>query len=84
MDVRIDSTKNKLYASPVEDSNITVIITNLGTSEDNFVVNVDTTEASDWFSIGVNRLSLVLQSGESGSVVSRSARYRDIAGGSAE
>lgn len=68
MDVRIDSTKNKLYASPVEDSNITVIITNLGTSEDNFVVNVDTTEASDWFSIGVNRLSLVLQSGESGSV----------------
>jgi len=68
MDVTIDSTKNKLYASPVEDSNITLIITNLGTSEDNFVVNVDTSEASDWFSIGIDKLSLVLQSGESGTV----------------
>ncbi len=67
-EVSIDSTKNKIYASPIEDSNITLIITNLGTTGDNFIIDVDTSEVSDWFSIGISTLSMNLDSGESGIV----------------
>ena len=69
MDVSIDSTQNKVYASPVEDSSITMIITNLGTSSDNFIISLDTSDVNDWFGIGIDKLSLNLNAGESGSAI---------------
>ena len=68
-EISIDSTSNKIYASPIEDTNMSLILTNLGTTSDTFLVNIDNENASDWFSVNIDYLSLNLDSGESGTVV---------------
>ena len=77
-EVTIDSTEDRIVASPLEGSNLTIQVTNLGTSTETFVANIDNTQVSDWFTIGVDTLSLTLDAGQSGSIT---LSAREIASG---
>ena len=44
------------------------MVTNLGTSSETFVANIDNSELSDYFTVSVDKLTLTLDSGESGSI----------------
>ena len=67
-EVLVDSSEDRIIASPLSDSNLTVLITNLGTSTETFVANIDNSQVNDWFTISVDTLSLTLESGQSGSI----------------
>ena len=67
--VLVDSSEDRLIASPLGDSNITIMVTNLGTSTETFVAEINNSEVSDWFAISVDKLSLTLDSGQSGNLV---------------
>ena len=67
--VLVDSSEDRLIASPLGDSNITIMVTNLGTSTETFVAEINNSEVSDWFTISVDKLSLTLDSGQSGNLV---------------
>ena len=77
-EVTIDSTEDRIVASPLEGSNLTIQVTNLGTSTETFVANIDNSQVSDWFTIGVNTLSVTLESGQSGNII---LTAREIASG---
>ena len=67
-EVSIDAGTDRIIASPVSDSNLTLMVTNLGTSTQTFIADINSTEASDFFSISVDKLSLTLAPGESGTI----------------
>ena len=67
-EVSIDAGTDRIIASPVSDTNLTLMVTNLGTSTQTFIADINSTEASDFFSISVDKLSLTLASGESGTI----------------
>ena len=67
-EVLIDSSGDSIIASPLGDSNLTIMVTNLGTSSGTFVADINNSMVSDWFTISVDKLSLTLESGESGSI----------------
>ena len=68
IEVVLGAVENSIIASPIDYSNLSVMITNLGTVQETFVVEIDNELASEWFSISVDALSLTLESGESGSI----------------
>ena len=47
---------------------MSVQITNLGTSQETFVINLDTEESSDYFDISISTLSTTLEPGASESI----------------
>ena len=67
-EVTIDSSKDRIIASPVADSNLTLMVSNLGTSNQTFIANINSEQVSDFFSISVDKLTLSLGPGESGSI----------------
>ena len=67
-EVMVDSIEDRIVASPIGDSNLSIMVTNLGTSTETFVANINNSQVSDWFTISVNTLSLTLDSGESGTI----------------
>jgi uncharacterized membrane protein len=77
-EVLIDSSEDRIIASPLGSSNLTVMITNLGTSTETFVATVNNTQVSDWFTISVDTLSLNLAAGQSGTIT---ITAREIAAG---
>ena len=64
----IDAGTDRIIASPVSESNLTMMVTNLGTSTQTFVADIESTQVSDFFSISVDKLTLTLGSGESGTI----------------
>ena len=68
-EVMVDSTEDRIIASPLGDSSLTVMVTNLGTSTETFVAEINNSELSDWFTISVDTLSLTLDAGQSGDLV---------------
>ena len=67
-EVSIDAGSDRIIASPVGESNLTMMVTNLGTSTQTFVADIDNNQVSDYFSISVDKLTLTLASGESGTI----------------
>ena len=66
--VSLDSSKDRIVASPTAQNDMSVQITNLGTSQETFVINLDTEESSDYFDISISTLSTTLEPGASESV----------------
>ena len=77
-EVVIDSSEDRIVASPLGNSNLTMQITNLGTSTETFVANINNSQVSDWFTISVDVLSLTLDAGQSGSIT---ISAREVAAG---
>jgi uncharacterized membrane protein len=77
-EVMIDSSEDRIIASPLGDANLTLMVTNLGTSTETFVADINNSALSDWFTISVDTLSLNLDSGQSGSIT---ISAREIASG---
>ena len=77
-EVMIDTSQDRIVASPLEGANLTLMITNLGTSTETFVANINNSQVSDWFTVSVDKLSVNLAAGESGSIL---ISAREIAGG---
>ena len=67
-EVMVDSSEDRIIASPLGDSSLTLMVTNLGTSTETFVADINNSAVSDWFTISVDTLSLNLDSGQSGSI----------------
>ena len=67
-EVSIDAGTDRIIASPVSESNLTMMVTNLGTSTQTFVADINNSQVSDFFSISVDKLTLTLASGESGTI----------------
>ena len=67
-EVMVDSSEDRIIASPLGDSSLTIMVTNLGTSTETFVADINNSAVSDWFTISVDTLSLSLDSGQSGSI----------------
>ena len=77
-EVLIDSSEDRIIASPLGNSNLTLQVTNLGTSTETFVANINNSQVSDWFTISVDVLSLTLDAGQSGTIT---ISAREIASG---
>ena len=77
-EVMVDSSEDRIIASPLGDSSLTLMVTNLGTSTETFVADINNSAVSDWFTISVDKLSLSLDSGQSGSIT---ITAREIASG---
>ena len=77
-EVMVDSSEDRIIASPLGDSSLTLMVTNLGTSTETFVADINNSAVSDWFTISVDTLSLNLESGQSGSIT---ITAREIASG---
>ena len=77
-EVMVDSSEDRIIASPLGDSSLTIMVTNLGTSTETFVADINNSAVSDWFTISVDKLSLSLDSGQSGSIT---ITAREIASG---
>ena len=77
-EVMVDSSEDRIIASPLGDSSLTLMVTNLGTSTETFVADINNSAVSDWFTISVDTLSLSLESGQSGSIT---ITAREIASG---
>ena len=77
-EVMVDSSEDRIIASPLGDSSLTIMVTNLGTSTETFVADINNSAVSDWFTISVDTLSLNLDSGQSGSIT---ITAREIASG---
>ena len=59
-EVSIDAGSDRIIASPVSESNLTLMVTNLGTSTQTFVADINNSQVSDFFSISVDKLTLTL------------------------
>ena len=57
-EVMVDSSEDRIIASPLGDSSLTIMVTNLGTSTETFVADINNSAVSDWFTISVDTLSL--------------------------
>ena len=77
-EVMVDSSEDRIIASPLGDSSLTLMVTNLGTSTETFVADINNSAVSDWFTISVDSLSLNLDAGQSGSIT---ISAREIASG---
>ena len=77
-EVMIDTNQDRIIASPLDGANLTIMITNLGTSTETFVANINNSQVSDWFTVSVDTLSVNLAAGQSGSIT---ISAREIAGG---
>ena len=77
-EVMIDTNQDRIIASPLGGANLTLMITNLGTSTETFVANINNSQVSDWFTVSVDKLSVNLAAGQSGSII---ISAREIAGG---
>lgn len=77
-EVLIDSSEDRIVASPLGDANLTLMVTNLGTASETFVADLDNSALTDWFTISVDKLSLTLDAGQSGSIT---ITAREIASG---
>ena len=77
-EVVVDSSEDRIVASPLGNSSLTMQITNLGTSTDTFVANINNSQVSEWFTISVDVLSLTLDAGQSGSIT---ISAREVAAG---
>jgi uncharacterized membrane protein len=66
-EIMVDSSEDRLVASAIA-APLRLMVTNLGTSTDTFVANVNNSQVSDWFTISVDKLSLNLAPGESGNI----------------
>jgi uncharacterized membrane protein len=77
-EVVVDSSEDRIVASPLGNSSLTMQITNLGTSTETFVANINNSQVSEWFTISVDVLSLTLDAGQSGSIT---ISAREVAAG---
>ena len=77
-EVIIDTNLDRIIASPLGGANLTLMITNLGTSTETFVASINNSQVSDWFTVSVDKLSVNLAAGQSGSII---ISAREIAGG---
>ena len=77
-EVMIDTNLDRIIASPLGGANLTLMITNLGTSTETFVASINNSQVSDWFTVSVDKLSVNLAAGQSGSII---ISAREIAGG---
>ena len=77
-EVVIDSSEDRIIASPLGNSNLTMQITNLGTATETFVANINNSQVSEWFTISVDVLSLTLDAGQSGTIT---ISAREVASG---
>ena len=77
-EVMIDSSQDRIIASPIGESNLTLMVTNLGTSTETFVADINNSALSDWFTISVDTLSLSINPGQSDSIT---ISAREIANG---
>jgi uncharacterized membrane protein len=64
----IGSTASHIVASPITDSNLTVMLTNLGSNTDTFLLSLDTSATSNWFSVTADSLSSSIGPGNSDSI----------------
>ena len=64
-DVLLSSVNNRIIASPLVEQNLSVMVTNLGTAQSTFTLEVDTSSTSQWFSTSIDALSLTLEAGQS-------------------
>ena len=78
IEVSIDSVDSRVVASPLYANNISLMITNLGTDTGTFLIDVDTSQSSDWFDVSLDSLSQNLAAGQSGSLT---LSIREIATG---
>ena len=67
-EVMIDSSQDRIIASPIGESNLTLMVTNLGTATETFVADINNSALSDWFTISVDTLSLSIDPGQSDSI----------------
>ncbi len=67
-EVSIDSSEYRIIASPLGNANITLMVTNLGTSTQTFVADINNSDLNDYFSISVDKLTMTLAAGESDSI----------------
>ena len=77
-EVMIDSSQDRIIASPIGESNLTLMVTNLGTATETFVADINNSALSDWFTISVDTLSLSIDPGQSDSIT---ISVREIANG---
>ncbi|DAC40001.1 MAG TPA: hypothetical protein D7H83_03470, partial [Candidatus Poseidoniales archaeon] len=77
-EVMIDSSQDRIIASPIGESNLTLMVTNLGTATETFVADINNSALSDWFTISVDTLSLSIDPGQSDSIT---ISAREIANG---
>ena len=78
IEVSVDVVSPRIVASPLNDENLTIMVTNLGTGNGTFLIDINTDETSDWFAVNIDKLSLSLEPGESGSLT---LSVREIATG---
>ena len=71
--VSLDSSTTRIVASPMTDEVLELSITNLGTASDTYVITLNDTETSEFFTTSLSTLSLTLDSGAS-QMVNLSAR----------
>ena len=68
IEVSIGSVDSRVVASPLYAKNVSLVITNLGTDTGTFLIDVDTSQSSDWFDVSLDSLSQNLAAGQSGSL----------------
>ena len=68
IDVLIASSSQQVVASPMSERIHTVSVTNLGTSNQSFVLELDSTNTASYFDISISELSISLSAGESRNV----------------
>ena len=78
IEVSIGSVDSRVVASPLYAKNVSLVITNLGTDTGTFLIDVDTSQSSDWFDVSLDSLSQNLAAGQSGSLT---LSVREIATG---
>ena len=68
LEVMINSAQNEIDAHPQGDSNLTLQVTNLGTSADTYVIELSSTATNLWFTFSLSDLTLTLTPGETKTV----------------
>ena len=65
----VGSAMTHVVASPITDSNVSVMVTNLGSSTDTFLLSLNTSLTNEWFSIDADSLSLTISPGYTDSIM---------------
>ena len=69
MEVSIASSTDRIVASSIADSNFSMMLTNLGTGDDTYVIELDGEDAEEWFTLSLSSLSTSILAGESDNVI---------------
>ncbi|HIF46371.1 MAG TPA: hypothetical protein EYQ73_06245 [Candidatus Poseidoniales archaeon] len=63
--ISLSSANDRIIASPLADQTLEVMVTNLGTSQSTFTLEMDSSASSQWFSSSIDALSVTLDAGQS-------------------